>query len=119
MRKDLLFVGSSRKELRAMPEKIKDVFGAALLDAQYGEWPVGARRFGEGLPGTVAKLVDDHDGDTYRAAFTVAFPECVYLLHVFQKKSHFGSATPPHIIRTIRDRLRTAASHYEAHYGKT
>ena len=78
MRKDLHFVGSSRKALRTLPEQIKDVFGAALLDAQYGEWPVGARPFGEGLPGTVVKLVDDHDGDAYRAA-----------------------------------------SHYEAHYGKT
>lgn len=118
MRKDLYFVGSSRKDLRLMPERVQDVFGAALLDAQYGEWPAGARRFGEGLPARVAKLADDHDGNTYRAAFTVAFPECVYLLHVFHKKSHSGSATPPEVLQTIRDRLRTATAHYEEHHGK-
>lgn len=58
-----------------MPEEVQDVFGSALLDAQYGEHPDGARPFGEGLPRTVMKLVEDHDRDTYRAAYTVAFAE--------------------------------------------
>jgi phage-related protein len=72
-RKTLFFVGSSQRDLQGMPEDVKDVFGSALLDAQYGDTPYGARPFGEGLPRQIMKLVDDHDGDTYRAAYTVAF----------------------------------------------
>lgn len=68
----LYFVGSSLRDLQGMPEDVKDVFGSGLLDAQYGEVPEGARRFGEGLPSQIMKLVEDHDGDTYRAAYTVA-----------------------------------------------
>ena len=53
--------------------------------------PDGARPFGEGLPRTVMKLAEDDDGDTYRAAHTVALPRAVYVLHVFQKsKSGIG-----------------------------
>lgn len=66
-----------------MPEDVQDVFGSALLDAQYGDHPRGARPFGEGLPREVMKLVEDHDSDTYRAVYTVAFREAVYALHVF------------------------------------
>jgi hypothetical protein len=48
-------------------------FGSALLDAQYGDHPAGARPFGEGVPRDVMKLVEDFAGDTYRAVYTVAF----------------------------------------------
>jgi phage-related protein len=44
-RKPLHFMGSSRKDLRNMPEPVQDVFGSALLDAQYGDDPEGARPF--------------------------------------------------------------------------
>ena len=66
--KPLLWVGGSKTSLDLVPEDVKDVFGSALLDVQYGDTPVGARPFGEGLPREVWKIVEDHDGDTYRAA---------------------------------------------------
>ena len=40
------------------------------------------------------EIVDDHDEGTYRAAYTVRFAEAGYVLHVFQKKSRHGIATP-------------------------
>jgi phage-related protein len=43
-RKPLHFIGSSQKDLRAMPEDVQDVFGSALLDAQYGDVPEGLER---------------------------------------------------------------------------
>jgi phage-related protein len=52
------------------------------------------------------EIVEDHDGDTYRAVYTVRFPEAVYVLHVFQKKSKKRIATPQHELELIRDRLR-------------
>jgi phage-related protein len=117
-RKRLFFVASSRKDLRAMPEDVQDAFGGALLDAQYGDRPIGARPFGEGMPREVMKLVEDHDGDTYRAAYTVPFRRAVYVLHVFKKKSKAGIATPKAEKDVIRVRLQDAAEHYRRIYGR-
>ena len=116
-RKPLHFVGSSKKDLQNMPEDVQDVFGSALLDAQYGDHPRGARPFGEGLPREVLKLVEDHDGDTYRAAYTVTFANAVYVLHVFKKKSASGVATPQPDKDTIRARLKAAEAHHRRSYG--
>jgi phage-related protein len=116
-RKPLHFVGSSLKALRAMPEEVQDVFGSALLDAQYGDHPDGARPFGEGLPRSIMKLVEMHDSDTYRAGYTVALPGAVYVLHVFKKKSSSGRATPKPDKNVLRTRLHLAEQHYRSHYG--
>jgi phage-related protein len=115
-RKPLHFVGSSLKDLRGMPEEVQDVFGSALLDAQYGDHPEGARPFGEGVSRKVMKLVEDHDRDTHRAAYTVSFPGAVYLLHVFKKKSARGVSTPKPDKDLIRVRLRAAEDHYRKAY---
>ena len=56
----------------------------------------------------MAELVEDFDGDTYRAVYTVIFAEAVYVLHAFKKKSKRGSATPREDINLIRLRLRAA-----------
>ncbi len=68
------------------------------------------------LPREVMKLVEDFDGDTYRAAYTVAFPEAVYVLHVFKKKSKTGMATPKADRDLIRSRLKLAEEHYHRTY---
>jgi phage-related protein len=115
-RKRLHFIGSSLKDLRALPEDVKDVFGAGLLDAQYGDHPEGARPFGEGLPRDVMKLVDDHDGNTYRAAYTVVLSNAVYVLHVFTKKSKRGIEAPRPDKDTIRARLQAAKEHHKRFY---
>jgi phage-related protein len=100
-----------------MPEDVQDVFGSALLDAQYGDMPEGARAFGESLPRQVMKLVEDHQGDTYRAAYTTSMPRAVYVLHVFKKKSKSGVAAPKPDKDLIRRRLTTATEHYRRIYG--
>jgi phage-related protein len=117
VRKPLHFVGSSQKELREMPADVQDVFGSALLDAQYGDEPGISRAFGEGLPRAVRKLVEDHDGDTYRAAYTSAFSGAVYILHVFKKKSKVGARTPRPHLDLIRARLKTAIEHHRRTHG--
>jgi phage-related protein len=112
-RKPLFFVGSSQRDLQAMPEDVKDVFGSALLDAQYGDTPYGARSFGEGLPRQIMKLAEDHDGDTYRAAYTVAFEGAVYVLDVFQKKSKVGVRTPKRVKDRVLARFKAAEQDHE------
>ncbi|MEH2531653.1 phage-related protein [Bradyrhizobium sp. AZCC 1588] len=64
------------------------------------------------------EVVDDEDGDTYRAVYTVRFAAVVYILHAFQKKSKKGSETPKRDIEVIKARLKVAEAHYQEHYGR-
>jgi phage-related protein len=63
----------------------------------------------------VLEIVDDHDGDTYRAVYTVRLADAVYVLHAFQKKSKRGIATPKQEIELIRRRLRATEEHHAEH----
>ena len=54
------------------------------------------------------EIIARHDGDTFRAVYTVRFGEMVYVLHVFQKKSKSGIATPKKELELIRKRLKLA-----------
>jgi phage-related protein len=56
----------------------------------------------------VLEVVQDFDGDTYRAVYTVRFRSAVYVLHCFQKKSRKGIETPKPDISLIVERLRAA-----------
>ena len=96
----------------------KDVFGSALLDVQYGGTPDGAKPFGEGLPHEIWKIVDDYDGDTYRAVYTAAFPDVVYVLDVFMKNSKVGNKTPQADKDRVRQRFKVAKQHYNDNPGK-
>jgi phage-related protein len=56
----------------------------------------------------VLEVVEDHDGDTYRAAYTVRFAGVVYVLHCLQKKSKKGIAPPQRTMDLIHQRLQVA-----------
>ena len=117
-RRPLNWVGGSKKSLDDVPEDVKDVFGASLLDVQYGDVPAGAKPFGEGLPREIWKIVEDHDGNTYRGVYTAAFPEVVYVLDVFMKKSTSGAKTPQVDKDRVHKRFKAARRHYDANYKK-
>lgn len=116
--KPLKWVGGSKASLDSLPEDVKDVFGAALLDVQYGDTPDGARPFGEGLPHAIWKVVEDFDGNTYRAVYTAVFPEVVYVLDTFMKKSKSGIETPQADKNRVLGRFKAAKRDYEAHIRK-
>jgi phage-related protein len=61
----------------------------------------------------VLEIVDDFEGDTYRAVYTVRFAGAVYVLHAFQKKSRRGIATPEAELELIERRLKRAKADYE------
>jgi phage-related protein len=67
----------------------------------------------KGFGSGVLEIRDNHDGDTYRAVYTVRFEEVVYVLHVFQKKSTSGIATAQRDLDLIRRRLREAMRIHE------
>ncbi len=109
---ELVWVGSSRKELRAFPETVRRRFGVALFAVQLGETPPSAKPL-KGFRGAgVLELIEDHRGDTYRAVYTVRFTHKVYVLHVFQKKSKHGIATPKAETDLVRSRLKLAEELY-------
>lgn len=107
-RRELYWVASARDDLRALPEDVKDLMGQALLDAQYGDKHPRAKPL-QGFGGAgVLEIVDDYDGDTYRAVYTVRLRSGVYVLHVFQKKATRGISMPKPEMERIRARLRMA-----------
>jgi phage-related protein len=66
----------------------------------------------------VLEIVESHDGNAYRAVYTVRFEKAVYVLHAFQKKSTSGIRTAQRDVDLVADRLRTAEKDYKEHYGK-
>lgn len=106
--KPLYWVGSSKKDLRALPEEVVDVFGYALYQTQIGKKHEQAKPLkGFGSAG-VLEIVEDWQGNTYRAVYTVRFTCGVFVLHVFQKKAKSGVATPKADMDLIRARLKAA-----------
>ena len=106
--KPLYWVGSSKRDLLALPEEVVDVFGYAFYLAQIGRKHEQAKPLkGFGSAG-VLEVVEDWEGNTYRAVYTVRFRAEVFALHVFQKKSRRGRATAKSDLDLIQRRLKVA-----------
>jgi len=106
--KPVIWVGSSRKDLREFPEPVQDRMGYALYVAQQG----GKHRDAKALRGFggagVVEVIQDYGGDTFRAVYTLRYAGAVYVLHAFQKKSKSGRETPRREMESIQQRLREA-----------
>src|SRR4051794_6908461 len=73
--KPTVWIGSSRDDLRSFPDQVRRVMGFAINDAQNGHEHPRAKAL-KGFGGrTVLEVVDDEDGDTYRAVYTFALLE--------------------------------------------
>jgi phage-related protein len=114
--KEVAWVGSSYKDLKAMPDDVQDVFGYALHLAQIGKKSDHAKPLkGFGSAG-ILEVVENNDGNAYRAIYTVRFENMIYVLHCFQKKSSRGIETPKPEMDLVRERLKAAEAHAK---GKT
>lgn len=106
--KPVVWVGSSRKDLREFPESVRDHMGYALYVAQRG----GKHRDAKALSGFggagVVEIVTDYRSDTFRAVYTLRYAGMVLVLHAFQKKSKAGRETPRRDNELIKQRLREA-----------
>lgn len=91
--------------------------GNALGLAQFGGKHPSAKPWKGRGPG-IFEVVEDHDGNTYRAIYTVRFKEVVYVLHAFQKKSPKGIKTALLDVELVKRRLKIAQHDYENRYGK-
>lgn len=107
-RRDVVFVGSSLEDLRAFPRPVRVAVGHALHIAQTGDHPPNAKPL-KGYRGAgVLELMESHDGDTYRAVYTLRFTSAMYVLHAFKKKSTRGISTPRKEIDLVNRRLQEA-----------
>lgn len=116
--KSVEWVGSSLDDLKEFPEEVRQTVGYALYLAQCGEKHPSTKPL-KGFRGAgVLEVVEDFDGDTYRAVYTVKLAGVVYVLHAFQKKSKQGISTPKQDIDLIATRLKRAQEHYSQNYSK-
>src|SRR5208337_3310295 len=103
--KPVIWIGSSRKDLREFPEPVQDHMGYALYVAQRG----GKHRDAKALSGFggagVVEVVKDYRGNTFRAVYTLRFAGTVYVLHAFQKKSKTGRETPRRDMELVEKRF--------------
>ena len=106
--KPLVWIGSSRRDLRGFPNMVQDHMGYALYVAQQG----GKHREAETLTGFggagVVEIIKDYRGDTFRAVYTLRYAGAVFVLHAFQKKSKTGRETPRRDMELIKQWLREA-----------
>lgn len=111
--KPLFWVGSSKKDLKDFPLEVRRTMGFALFQAQTGGKHVDAKPL-KGFGGAgILEVVEDHDGNTFRAVYTIKFAGAVYVLHAFQKKAKKGVKTPKAELGLIRKRLKAAEERYE------
>ena len=107
-RKPLKWVGSSKRDLDAMPGDVQDVVGHAIDLAQAGGKHQDAKSMSGFGSASVLEVIEDYRGDTFRAVYTVRFAGWVYVLHCFQKKSKTGIRTPKADMDLINARLKAA-----------
>ena len=110
--KSVVWVGSSKGDISKLPTQVKLVFGHALYLAQMGRKHPDAKPL-TGIEGGVLEVVEDFDKNSYRAVYKVQLGKIVYVLHVFQKKSKSGKATPKPDVDLIKSRLKLAKQDYE------
>jgi phage-related protein len=108
----LLWIASSKRDYREFPGRVQDNLGFELFLVQTGQHPPSAKPL-KGLGSGTIELVEDFDGDTYRAVYTVRFSNAVYVLHSFKKKSKRGIN-----IDLIKRRLRDAEQDHAQRFGK-
>ncbi|MFW7343843.1 type II toxin-antitoxin system RelE/ParE family toxin [Pollutimonas sp. H1-120] len=106
----LIWLGSSKKNLLAMPISVRKFFGHALDTAQRGEQHPSAKVLKGFGSASLLEVVEDEAGSSYRAVYTVRFTEAIFVLHAFQKKSRRGIETPKTEMAIIRQRLKLAAT---------
>lgn len=84
--KPLHFVGSSREDLRDLPESARETAGHQLFKVQQGKEPDDWKPMSTVGPGVQEIRIWDESG-AYRMLYVSKFEEAVYLLHVFEKRS--------------------------------
>jgi phage-related protein len=117
--KPVFWMGTSKTDLKSFPRPVQSDIGYALFAARRGiSLGEGTARIGGR---GVLEIVAPHDGDAYRAVYTVKFKDAIYVLHAFQRKSTKGIETPKREIDVVQRRLAVAERHHserQARHGQ-
>jgi len=103
--RQIIWMGSSKKDLTKLPVEVKQEMGFALYEAHTGGLHPHAKPF-KGAGSGVYEIVTNYDKNTFRAVYVVNIGDFLYVLHVFQKKSHTGIKTPKEDLDIISQRLK-------------
>lgn len=106
--KSLKFIASSKRDLSAFPERVKQDVGHELFTAQEGARAPSVKTLQGFGGGSIVEIVEDYNGNTFRCVYTTKVSDVVVVLHAFQKKSKRGGETPRHEIELIHARLKLA-----------
>lgn len=104
----ILWVGSSLKDMKGMPEEVRKEFGHALREVQKKRDPGNTKPLKYLGENGVSEIIAHSRGGTFRMVYTVEFEEVVAVLHVFHKKSKSGISTPRQEIELILKRFKQA-----------
>jgi phage-related protein len=105
--KPLIWRGSSKAAFTTFPATVQREMGYGLFVAQMGERHAVMAKTLKGFGGgAVVEVRDNHDGNAYRAIYTVRYADAIYVLHAFQKKSKTGIKTPKSEMLLIERRLK-------------
>ena len=103
----VLWIGSSKDDISALPGPVKASFGHRLRQVQDGETPLDMKpltQFGTG----VFELRERFDKNAYRLVYVVSLKKAIYVLHAFIKKSKSGIGLPKQDAELIETRLKRA-----------
>ena len=110
--KSVVWLGSTRKSVQNFPLPVRQNVGFGIYQAQLGGKYINAKPL-KGFGGaSVLEIVENYDGDIYRAVYTVKFEEIIYIIRAFQKKSKKGIQTPKQDLNLIKKRLKEAELDY-------
>lgn len=83
--KPILFIGSSRDDLREFPAEVRKALGEELLRVQNGLMPVDFKPLKD--VGKGAYEIRVHLNGAWRVIYVAKFANAVYVLHAFEKKT--------------------------------
>ncbi len=103
----VVWIGSSRQDLAALPREVKGSLGSRLYELQQGKTALDVKplsQFGSG----VYELRESFKGNAYRMMYVVSLKKALYVLHAFMKKSKSGIGLPKRDAELVAVRLRRA-----------
>jgi len=115
--KEVIFIGSAKADLAALPAEVRTEANAALWNLQNGSWPPTERYkdfSGNDKLAGVGEIRLNHDKDTYRVYNVVSYKEVLYVLEAGIKKSVRGGAIPQQDMRRLEKRYKAARDDYKA-----
>lgn len=94
LERPLVWLGTSRRDLRAFPRQARREIGVALYAAQNGETDPAAKPL-KGFGGAaVMEIVSEDRRGAWRAVYTVRFAEAVYVRTRFKRSRRAGFLLP-------------------------